>query len=149
MIAAAIAFAIVIASGPLGYQAASAIRAHLAASAPCLAEVYSPQAARLHLHVRTSWAPVAAQAYSHSVQAYSDGSYHVEAVALLDGRPVARAASSGISTTLLVNLGFLSLRLPLGRPEQAADAAARDLAVQLRQQLCSAPVPEQDQGPAS
>lgn len=135
MIATAIAFAI-FASGPLGYQAASAIRAHVAASAPCLVEVYSPRMARLHIHVRTSWVPAAAQAYSHSIQAHSEGSYHMEAVALLDGRPVARTASSGTSTTVWVTLGPLSLRLPISRPEQVVDSAAEQLAAQLRH-ICS------------
>ena len=147
MIAAVITFTI-IASGPMGHQSASAIRDRLTASAPCLVETYSPQAARLHIHVRTATASLGVQAYWQNIQTYSEGSYHIEAIALLDGRPVARAAASSTQTTVWVNMGFLTLRLPLGRPDQAVDSVAQQLAAQLRY-LCQAPVPEQDQGPAS
>ena len=147
MPAIVIAF-VIAASGPLGYQAASAIRAHLAASAPCLAETHSPQAARMHVHVRTSVVPLGVQAYTDSVQAYSDGSYTVEAVAVLDGRPVATASASSTSTTVWVSIGTVTLRIPLGSPAQAVESAARQLAARLSH-LCQAPVPEQDRGPAS
>jgi hypothetical protein len=147
VIAAVITFTI-IASGPMGHQAASAIRHHMAASAPCLVETYSPQAARLRIHVRTATASLGVQAYWQNIQTYSEGSYHVEAIALLDGRPVARAAGSSTPTTVWVSMGFLTLRLPLGLPEQAANSVAQQLAAQLRN-LCQAPVPEQDRGPAS
>lgn len=147
MIAAVITFTI-IASGPMGYQAASAIRHHVSASAPCLVETYSPQAARLHIHVRTATSSLGVQAYWQNIQTYSEGSYHVEAIALLDGRPVATAAGSSTPTTVWVSMGFLTLRLPLGRPDQAVDSVAQQLAAQLRY-LCQAPVPKQDQGHAS
>jgi hypothetical protein len=147
MPAIVIAF-VIAASGPLGYQAASAIRTHLAASTPCLAETHSPQAARMHIHVRTSAVPLGVQAYTDNVQAYSDGSYTVEAVAILDGRPVATASASSTSTTVWVSIGAVTLRLPLGSPAQAAESAARQLASRLRH-LCQAPAPEQDRGPAS
>jgi hypothetical protein len=147
MPAIVIAF-VIAASGPLGYQAASAIRTHLAASAPCLSETHSPEAARMHIHVRTSAVPLGVQAYTDNVQAYSDGSYTVEAVAILDGRPVATASASSTSTTVWVSIGPVTLRLPLGSPAQAAESAARQLASRLRP-LCQAPVPEQDKGPAS